>query len=306
MIAIETQKQIIKKVEELLSINIVDVQIPKQGMDSVVIFVADSTGKEYAIKYYRKGAVSEEFAYKILEENKVAIPVPKVLGSIDLNERNLLILEKIEFPLLESIAVGDIHRYIPSMVKNMEHIHIIKSGRAGYLSETEQNRSWKEILLSKFNGQDPALNWYEIAGRSGLDSKLVLGSVENIIKKINITQFDESLYSFLHTDFNQRNLFIDPVTDEITGIIDWGEAMFGDPIYDFARIRMFIWHFNLENSALESYDKAVFFTPEQKNLEDLYWLSRVIEYLAYYSEELNDFNVGRIKMHQDFLREYKW
>lgn len=306
MIAIEIQKQIIKKVEELLSINVVDVQIPKQSMDSIVIFVADSTGKEYALKYFRKGAASDEPAYRLLEENKIDIPVPKVLGSLEINERNALILEKIKFPLLESIARGDIHRYIPSMIKSLEKIHLIKSGRAGYINETGKDRNWKEIILSKFNCQDPVLDWNKIAGRNGLDSKLVLGSVENIIKRINDTEFDESLYSFLHTDFNQRNLFVDPASDEITGIIGWGEAMFGDPIYDLARIRMLIWHLNLENSVLENYNKLVYHTPEQKKLEDVYWLSRVIEYLAYYSEELNEFNVGMIKMHQDFLREYKW
>jgi len=129
---------------------------------------------------------------------------------------------------------------------------------------------------------------------------------ENIIRKIEETDFIDSSYSFLHTDFNQRNLFVNPNSDEIAGIIDWGEAMFGDPIYDFARIRMFIRHFNLEDKALEEYDKSMSFTSQQKRLEELYWLSRVIEYLAYYSEELNNFNVRRIKLHQEFLRMHEW
>ena len=82
--------------------------------------------------------------------------------------------------------------------------------------------------------------------------------------------------------------------------------MFGDPIYDFARVRMYIWHFNLDDNILRQYYELVAFTHEEKNREELYWLSRVIEYLAYYSEELNDFNLGRIKLHQEFLRQYEW
>ncbi len=305
MIAIEIQKLIIRKVEELLKINIQDVQIPKQDMDSEVFFVMDRDSKEYAIKYYSRGSASDALAYKLLKENKVDVPVPKVLGSVTIEGKLVLILEKINFPLLDTISVDQMHKYIPSMIVNLKKIHQIKSDKAGFLNESGEKRSWKEIMLTKFNCEDPALNWSKIAKRDGLDSELVLKSVEKIIKKINETEFIEGSYFFLHTDFNQRNLFVNPDSSEITGIIDWGEAMFGDPIYDFARIRMFIWHFNLGTNILENYHKLVFFTPEQKQLEELYRLSRIIEYLAYYSEELNEFNVGRIKLHQDFLRGRK-
>src|SRR5690606_5572439 len=127
-----------------------------------------------------------------------------------------------------------------------------------------------------------------------------------MINKINNTDLPENNFSFLHTDFNQRNLFVDPNSDEITGIIDWEEAMFGDPLYDFARVRMYIWHFDLGEDVVENYYKLLEYTEEQKKLEELYWLSRVIQYLGWYSEELNEFNTGRIKLHQDFLRNYIW
>ena len=134
----------------------------------------------------------------------------------------------------------------------------------------------------------------------------MLQSVEKIIEKIEKIKFDEDSYSLLHIDFNQRNLFVNPDTNEIAAIIDWGEAMFGDPIYDFARVRMLIWHFKLGDEVVQNYYDLMSYTPEQKKLDDLYWLSRVIEYLAYYSEELNEFNTGRIKLHQDFLRNFNW
>lgn len=306
MIAIETQKQIIRKVEEFLGINIRNVEVPAQGMDSEVILAMDSEEREYAIKYHRKGAFGDGLALRLLREKNVDIPIPKLLGDFVIEGRSVLILEKIKFPLLETIPVGEMHRYIPSMIENLKKIHEIKAGRAGFLNEIGEKRHWKEVLLAKFNGTDPILNWKKIVERRELDLELVLESVENIIKKISEIRFMEGECSFLHTDFNQRNLFVDPAGDKIMGIIDWGEAMFGDPVYDFARVRMFIWHFNLGDKALEDYYKLVNFTPEQRKLEELYWLSRIIEYLAYYSEELNEFNVERIKLHQDFLRRYRW
>lgn len=82
--------------------------------------------------------------------------------------------------------------------------------------------------------------------------------------------------------------------------------MYGDPIYDFARVRMYIWHFNLKPQTLNSYYTALNLTPAERNYEEIYMLVRIIEYLAYYSEELNEFNTGRIKLHQEFLKNYNW
>jgi aminoglycoside phosphotransferase (APT) family kinase protein len=107
----------------------------------------------------------------------------------------------------------------------------------------------------------------------------------------------------LHTDFNQRNLFVDSGISDLKGIIDWSEAVYGDPIYDFARIRMLIWHFDLGSEVMEKYYKIMQYNKNERFLDSLYFLIRVIEYLAYYSEELNDFNVGRIQLHQRYLRE---
>lgn len=300
------QEKIISKVEEYLKTKIADTKIPPQGMDSQVFFVTDTGGKEYAIKYYVRESSRDALAFKLLEENKIDIPVPKMFGVFTFENKQVAIFEKIKSPLLDSIPAEQMSRYIPSMVNNLKKIHQVKSDKAGFLTKIDEGLSWKEVMLSKFTGTSPDLDWKEIATREGLDSKLLLDSVENIIKIIEGTDFIDKDYSFLHTDFNQRNLFVNPDSDKITAIIDWGEAMFGDPVYDFARVRMYIWHFNLSDETLKKYYELLSFIPEQKQLEELYWLSRVIEYLAYYSEDLNEFNSGRIKLHQNFLRAYEW
>lgn len=298
-------KKIIKKIESLLGIKVVKARVPPQGMDSKVIFVVDERNMEYAVKY-GKNSVSDASAYTILRDNKIDIPVPKVFGIFEFSGDAVLILERIKFPLLETISANKMYKYIPSMIANLKKIHEVKSDKAGALFENEGTNNWQEIMLSKFNGEDENLNWQKITKRDSLDGNLILQAVAKVIKKIKSFEFINQSYSLLHTDFNQRNLFVNPKTDDITGIIDWGEAMFGDPIYDFARIRMYIWHFNLQDDVLKKYYSLLSFTPYEKKLEEFYWVIRIIEYLAYYSEEMNEFNSGRIKLHQDFLRNYNW
>ncbi|HHX99393.1 TPA: aminoglycoside phosphotransferase family protein [Candidatus Dojkabacteria bacterium] len=296
------EKKLIRTVEEFLDVKIEEIQTPPQGMDSKVLFVVDQERKEYVIKL-SEGALVDAKAYELLAQNDVKIPVPKLFGMFDFDNKPVIIMERIQFPLLESIPVKQMSNYISSMIKNLKLIHKVKSQKSGFLNNLDSKKSWKEHLLSKFNGTDSELNWEEISNREGIDKELVLSAVEKIRDEISNTIMIDSNYSLIHTDFNQRNLFVDTKTKEIAGIIDWGEAMFGDPIFDFARVRMYIWHFDLGQDVVENYYNIMNYTESERHLDNLYWFTRVVEYLAYYSEELNEFNLDRINMHQKFLRK---
>ena len=297
------QNRLAKHIEELLSRKVIGIKTPPQGMTSKVFFIEFEDKKGYAVKY-GEDAMNDVPAFELIEARHINIPVPKLIKHLVFEEVPVVILEKVEYPLLDSINVKKVARYIPSMIKNLRELHKVKSQKPGLLIEPDSKKTWKEMILSIFEGRE--FDWNEIASRKGVDGVLILESVKRIIEKIKNTKFIDRDFSFLHTDFNQRNLFVDPNSDKITGIIDWEEAMFGDPIYDFARIRMFLWHFNLGDEVVENYYKILSYTEEEKDLEELYCLSRTIQYLDWYSEELNDFNSGRITLHQDYLRNYKW
>ncbi len=296
--------KLIAAVERELGVKVVGIKIPPQGMTSQVFFVETNDNQEFAVKY-GADALKDIPAFKLISEHKISVPVPKLIKSFDFEDAAVIILEKVRYPLLETVSANQIAQYIPSMVSNLKKMHAITSAKPSLLAEPEKPvKSWKDMLLSIFDGRE--FNWEEIASREGLDRELILNSVNQIVDKIGRANVPESNFSFLHTDFNQRNLFVDPETDQIAGIIDWGEAMYGDPIYDFARIRMYIWHFGLGDDVVNDYYRLLSYSQQQKELEDLYWLFRVIQYLAWYSEELNEFNTCRIKLHQDFLRKYNW
>lgn len=296
---------LIKEIEKRLNITIVNSNIPPQGMGSSVIFIEDDKGNQYAVKE-SDAKNNDAKVLEVLQQWNVEIAVPKLINSFTFEGNSIVILEKISAPLLESIEVNEMSKYIPSMIENLKKLHKIKSDVAGYLNSEKKYKYWKDFLLTFFNNHNPNLNWQDISKREGLDTKLILESIERIVNVISNTKFVESDYSLLHSDFNQRNLFVNPDNIELSAIIDWGEAMYGDPIYDFARIRMYIWHFELGDGVIKDYYNLMQYSEEEKKLDTLYWLTRVIEYLAYYSEELNEFNTARIKLHQNFLRNFDW
>lgn len=296
------QEKLVAYIEREFKISVVSVQIPPQGMSSSVFFIKTSDDKEYAVKY-GNNAMKDVPALDLILRERVDIPVPSLLGSFIFEELPVVILERIHFPLLESVPVEEMPRYIPSMIENLRKLHTIKSASPGILSEPSNTKTWKEMMLGIFTDE---FDWNEVAHREGLDKDLITMSVEKMKEKVGRTVFEDTEYSLLHTDFNQRNLFVNPQSHKIAGIIDWEDSMYGDPIYDFARVRMYLWHFNLGAQAVNEYYGLMNFNSQQKKLEDLYWLSRVIQYLAWYSEELIEFNNGRINLHQDYLRTYEW
>jgi thiamine kinase-like enzyme len=299
------QKRLIEYIENNFNSNIKleNIDVPPQGMSSSVFFIKLANGTECAVKY-GNDAMKDIPALDLIAKKQINLPVPVPVASFVFGDVPVIILKRIQFPLFESVSVEEMQKYIPSIVKNLHELHKIKSDKPGRLGEEYKEETWKGMLLSIFNGND--FDWTEVAERESLDKELILGSVNNITKKIENTVFDLKDYSLLHTDFNQRNLFVDPLSYEISGIIDWEDAMFGDPLYDFARVRMYMWHFNFSEKSINDYYDLMNFSATQRDLEDLYWLSRVIQYLGWYSEELTEFNLSRIKLHQDYLRNYIW
>lgn len=297
------QDKLIKNIETRSSFKILNVEIPPQGMSSKVFFIKIANDKEIAVKY-GKNAIDDVPALKLIQNSKIKIPIPKLYDFFEFEDTTVILMERIQYPLLDSIPVNQMERYIPSMIENLKKLHKITSYKPRLLTREDKETTWRDILLSIFNGD--SFNWEEIASRKFLNHDLIQISVKRIKEKICNTYFPSGPYSLIHTDFNQRNLFVDLKSDQIKGIIDWEEAMFGDPIYDFARVRMLIWHFNLGEETIRNYYSTMKYTREEKERENLYWLSRVIQYLGWYSEEPNDFNLGRIQLHQKFLKEYDW
>lgn len=301
MISNEIRAKLVAETENILGASIVNVEVPRQGLGSAVLIARDERGREVAIKY-GADVLCDVRALALIRENGVDIPVPAVLGSFALADKTAMVMEKSEYMLLEDIPNDKKCEYIGSMLKNLSKLHCIKSDVAGFLLAPHSEKSWKDILLFKYSGEHPWFDWHEIMSREGVDSGLIQEAIERVRGKIEQADLPVENYSLLHTDFNQRNLFVDSNTHQIAGIIDWSEAMFGDPLYDFARVRMFIFHFNMKEETEKKYFRYLNLTEEERRREDIYLESQILDYIAWYSERKNNFNNGRLKLHQDFLR----
>lgn len=290
---------LLQLIEKKLHVKVAKTHTPKQGMDGEVFFITTTKGHEFAVKI-SQNAENEILTLNLIKEYNLDIPIPKLFSYFIYENKTILVLEKIHVHLLEQIPHEDKSKCIQSMIINLKKIHSIQSDCAGLM--TSENSTWKQLLLDTYSKKE--FDWNNISQRKGVNKNLIQETLNHLQSKLNELHFESSAYSLLHTDFNQRNLFIDPKTYEVAGIIDWNEAIFGDPLYDFARVRMFIWHFNFGADALKHYYELLQLTDEEKQYEEFYFVHQIFKYIGWYSEVNSEFTNARLKMHQEYLEEY--
>lgn len=262
---------------------------PKQGMSGSVFFIVTKKAGELVVKYGNN--VNKDYdLLKLVNENLLDFPTPKIFANFDLAGKHVLILEKIKGISFGEISLEFLPEYYNTVIVTLKNLHKIK----------REGIDWKDYLLKIFI--DGNLDWEEIVNRKNLNKDLVLKVREILLNNIKNTDLNLGEYSLLHTDFNQSNIFVDEKSCKITGVIDWEEATFGDPVYDFARFHLHLWHRGVSDPEIKNFLNMLEFNDAEKARELLYFNIFLLHYLAYYSEQDDEFCIGRIKMHQDYLK----
>lgn len=295
-------KNILDIIQSKLNTTLTFSSVPKPGMGSEVLFAKDPSGREYAIKI-GDDARNDVLAITLIEKNQIYVPVPRIYLEFAHDNSHVVIMNRFSDPLLDDLPKESYKNFLPSIINNLKQIHSVKTETAGLLAEENQN-SWKELLLHRLSGSHPWFPWKEIKKREHLDEEIISSALKELNTQLRTLDFPEKDYSLLHTDINQKNIIVNPKTKKVTGIIDWSESMFGDPLYDFARTRLFIIHHDLGKSVMRSFEQGLNLSPNQESRLMLYFYMIVLEYLNWYTEEIDEFNLGRIKLHQQLLNEW--
>lgn len=282
---------------------IVEISLPKQGADSIVFFVKTISGKQFAIKT----GVDVNYdisALKLLSSHSIKF-IPQVYSTYAFNNLSVLITEKIEAPLYQDIPQSEKGLYLESIIDRAKSIQLITNPYTGLIDDclTEKGESWDNYLVSKYNGKHRYFNWSEIYKREGVKQSIVERSIKNIIRRIADLQPLTS-YSLIHSDLNQRNLFVNKETHTVVSIIDWTESLFGDPLFEFARVRMNIRFNQPENE--EYFLSLLSLSESEIKTEQLYFDIHMLDYVNWYSESWNktDTRNYRLEFILDYLEKY--
>lgn len=181
-----------------------------------------------------EGFLKDDYAYRTFSSSKISIP--KVIEYGHFNDKHAFcVSEKVQGITFQDADEAIVDALLPDITELWHFISEIDiSDTAGYgiFSSKDGNapfESWHSHLLSTLDRQK--YDWEKVRHMKNVDTKLINDLRLMFIKLLPYCPEERKLS---HGDFGSNNVLVDSSIPQITAIIDWDNAKYGDPLYDVA------------------------------------------------------------------------
>ncbi len=183
--------------------------------------------------FYERGMMRQEPAIHELLLARTSIPAARILAfddSLELVDREYLLMERLPGRPLTETPHAPYDRVLRQVGAHLAAAHALTADRYGYLGAhrpmTPQT-SWVaafEIMWSKMIDDIVGVGWYDRG-----EARFLRGLLDR-----HLSLFDRPApASLLHMDIWHQNILVDD-SGQVTGIVDWDRALWGDPEIEFA------------------------------------------------------------------------
>lgn len=192
--------------------------------------------REYVIRFNRSRGGFDKDAFVNFSFSSAAVPIPEIIEIGPFQKNGFFCISD----CAAGVTLQDLscEQLSASLIPTARVLQAIKesdiSGTAGFgpfnATGVAPFASWRQYLRSI---ADPQLYDWNLVAKicPSVTMEPILETV------IHLSDFCPETRHLVHGDFGSNNVLIEG--DRITGVIDWSEALFGDPLYDIANI--FFW-----------------------------------------------------------------
>lgn len=183
--------------------------------------------------FYERDMMRQEPGLHALLRRETEAPVPRILAyddSRELLERDFLLMERLPGRPLSETSGGDVDRTLGQVGHHLAQVHRLTATAYGYLGEhrpmAPQPTWWEafHVMWNKLLDDIVGVGGYTVQEADAL--RWLLDDHRHV--------FDRPVpASLLHMDVWGQNLLVDEAGD-LTGILDWDRALWGDPEIEFA------------------------------------------------------------------------
>jgi hygromycin-B 4-O-kinase len=203
-----------------------------QSGESSQAFSFSIDGHEYVarINKEREGFTMDQYAHDHF--STAHLPIPKTLYIAPFDSTHFIaITERSRGRLVEELSKDEVYAALPSLIATLDAIHNtpIETGTT-YGDRRHPGKmacSWKEYL----NNRAKALRQY-----NAIPNKAIFYDhdyVQSLITTFeSLIQYCPNERKLVHGDFGFSNTLIHGTT--VTGVIDWEQSKYGDPLFDVA------------------------------------------------------------------------
>lgn len=268
-----------------------------EGEVNEVYDVITEDKQDVVVRISRHGAANFETEERVIRMAlMVGVPAPKVLLIEEASSGS----EKLTFCVEEKIEGGSLRKLMGTMDKStlksiiseaggtLSKINSVTVERFGRLNGSVIFKNWSDYIFSLENRKDRII---EAGKLIGIESDTI-NEVFKLLRE-NGKMFQIKEPKLLHGDFGPKHLLIRD--NHIVGVLDFEDAMGGDPVYDLARISYFNYDVFPIDWLKEGYGKKDLFDDNFDLKMKLYRLQMGLGFIDYYNSEKNESGINYTK-----------
>ncbi|ERJ12168.1 aminoglycoside phosphotransferase family protein [Haloplasma contractile] len=271
-------KEILQLLRNDFGVSVCNLKRVKSG-NIKTVFSFTYERKEYVIRFSKGNNEfeTEQFLYKLTHKNDHMARLIKI-GTY----KNLYysITERVKGCPLKELNLSKVKTIIPQLIESVTCIHqtdLTPSCGYGWIKDGNGCfSSFRELIETHFKQEQNGFwnDWYTLFEDSFLDYDSFMTLYKEMVR---LSPYSDGQRFLTHGDFHFSNIFSDGKM--ITGIIDWGNVMYGDFILDIAMLHMlypslnfkeaFKNYYNTHQIKVENYDKRFICMSLFKGLDTL-------------------------------------
>ncbi|MBS4201902.1 phosphotransferase [Bacillus sp. FJAT-49732] len=221
------------------------------------VFSYNYQGKAFVIHFNRAGErfLKDEYLYKNL--SKLGIPIPRIERNGNINDVFFSISEKALGQSLVAYPENEIKKVLPALAtefKKITEIPIDSSGKHGAINHDGEGsfNTWQQYIESFFQKEQDGFwkDWYTLFDQSFLEKEIFDYYYDMMLELSSYAPNEKYL---VHGDFHLGNIISDG--KDITAIVDWEMATYGDFMFDIANLHFWAPQLEIPQTFYEAWRK---------------------------------------------------
>ena len=214
---------------------------PLAGGEFSRAFAFTAGGRAYVVRINAAAHAAEGFAkddYARRRFASPALPIPRVVAVVRVADACLAISERAAGRTLHAHSPAERRALLPATLDTLDAIgraDVLASRGFGDWGADGNGRfaSWRDYLAAVI--EDQAEGYYRGWHALFRDTFLEREVYEVVYRRmLRLAERLPAARTLIHNDYWFENILADG--ERITGVIDWANALYGDPLYDVARL----------------------------------------------------------------------
>ena len=212
------------------------VAVMRPGEWSTVYSVGTPNG-ELVARFSRFDEDFEKDAYAARYAS-AALPIPRILEWGPAPDGFYAVAERVAGEHIDGLDGARMRRALPALFAALDAMRAVDlSGRSGFggwrAADPATHPTWQDWLLSVATGPATrgARGWRDLLAGSPVGTRPFEDGLARMRELVDLCPEARHL---IHDDLINRNLLVEG--DRITAVLDWGSSVYGDFLYDVAKL----------------------------------------------------------------------